>query len=175
MRNEEVRFRAKQFCEDHGINEYPVKIVNICNDLGLSVFEEYLNPDVSGLIVVDENKWDKYGTDRFIVVNRSDSPERRRFTVAHELAHFVLHREEETLYAHRDTVRKGVVLDKKEHEANYFATNVLMPEELVTDRVYDIKMWHGNVPTKIIIRDVAQNFLVSESAAEVRLKQLNLI
>lgn len=176
MNRNEIKKRAEQFCLDNGINEYPVKIVNVCNNLGLRVYEEYINPDVSGLIVVDEKVWPKYGTNQFIVVNMADSPERRRFTIAHELAHFVLHREENLLYAHRDVNIDSHKTKKVESEANYFATNILMPESLVKERVEDIRriLW-GVAPNFTLVREVADSFLVSESAAEVRLKQLGLI
>lgn len=176
MDKKQIKMQAEQFCQDNGINEYPVKIVNICNQKGIKVFEEYINPDVSGLIVVDEKEWEKYGTNKFIVVNLADSPERRRFTIAHELAHYVLHRRDNLLYAHRDVNNQSLRQNEIEAEANYFATNILMPENLVRERVEDIKkiLW-GVAPNFTLVNEVADSFLVSKKAAEVRLKQLGLI
>ena len=176
MRQSEVKRKAEQFCEDNGINSYPVEIVRICKENGLKVFEEYLKPDVSGLIVVDEKEWPKYETNQFIVVNLMELATRRRFTIAHELAHFILHRNGEKLYAHRDMVNDGAYASSIEQEANYFAANVLMPEKLVREKVDNIKdeMW-GKIPELVLIREIADNFAVSEAAAKVRLKQLELI
>lgn len=176
MRQSEVKKIAEQFCIENGINNYPVEIVRICKENGLKVFEEYLDPDVSGLIVVDEKEWDKYNTSQFILVNLAESAVRRRFTIAHELAHFVLHRNGNKLYAHRDMTNDGNVRSSIEQEANYFAANVLMPEALIREKVEDIKeqAW-GALPNFVLIREIADYFVVSESAAEVRLRQLNII
>lgn len=176
MNNMEIKRKAEQFCEDNGIIDYPVKIVGLCNSLGLKVFEEYINPEISGLIVVDNKIWNKYGTDKFIVVNLAESPERRRFTIAHELAHFVLHKQDNLLYAHRDIKENTGFQKGIEVEANYFATNLLMPEKLVRSRVEEIteQLW-GAVPRFTLINEIADSFLVSKKAAEVRLKQLELI
>lgn len=176
MKQSEVKKKAEDFCNKNGINSYPVEIVRICKENGLKVFEEYLEPDVSGLIVVDEKNWSKYDTKQFILVNLAESAARRRFTIAHELAHFILHRNGNQLYAHRDMSNEGSVRSSIEQEANYFAANVLMPEALVREKVDDLKneIW-GTLPNFVLVREIADNFAVSESAAEVRLRQLELI
>lgn len=176
MRQSEVKRKAEEFCSKNSINSYPVEIVRICKENGLKVFEEYLAPDVSGLIVVDEKVWSKYNTKQFILVNLTESAARRRFTIAHELAHFVLHRNGNKLYAHRDMNNNGSVRSSIEQEANYFAANVLMPEILIREKVDDIKkeIW-GILPDFVLVREIADNFAVSESAAEVRLRQLEII
>lgn len=176
MTNREVIREAENFCETHNINDYPVGIVALCKKLGLSVFEEYMNPDVSGIIVVDNKEWEKYGTNQFIVVNLVELPTRRRFTVAHELAHYILHKNNSVLYAHRDLRQDSPDQKRIETEANLFATNILMPEKLIRDKVEDIKsQGFGNVPAFVLRKEIADSFLVSESAAEVRLKQLGII
>lgn len=176
MKQSEIKRRAEKFCVDYGIDSYPVEIVRICNENGLKVFEEYLDPDVSGLIVVDESPWPKYGTNQFILVNLMESAVRRRFTIAHELAHYILHRNESRLFAHRDMTADGASISSMEQEANYFAANVLMPEKLVREKVEDMRngIW-SKIPDFVLIREIADYFVVSESAAEVRLKQIGII
>lgn len=176
MRRSEVKKRAEEFCEQNGINSYPVEIVRVCNENGLKVFEEYLQPDVSGLIVVDEKEWQKYESNQFIVVNLVDLAARRRFTIAHELAHFILHRNGNRLYAHRDMTNAGGFRNSIEQEADYFAANILMPENLIREKVEMLKdeVW-GKIPDFALIREIACSFAVSEAAAKVRLKQLGII
>lgn len=176
MKQSEVKKQAEEFCEKNGINSYPVEIVRICNQNGLKVFEEYLKPDVSGLIVVDEKNWEKYNSSQFIIVNLAESAVRRRFTIAHELAHYILHRNGNKLYAHRDMAIEENSRKSIEQEANYFAANILMPERLVKEKVEALKteLW-GKMPKFVLVREIADHFVVSESAAEVRLKQLDLI
>lgn len=176
MDYKEIKKRAEQFCSQNGIVGYPVEIVRICNENGLKVFEEYLGSEVSGLIVLDDKEWPKYETNQFIVVNLTELAERRRFTIAHELAHFILHRNGSKLYAHRDMAKGIASRSRIEQEANYFAANVLMPEKLVRDKVEDIEndVW-GNLTDYTLIREIAESFVVSASAAEIRLKQLGIL
>ena len=64
-----------------------------------------------------------------IFYNGKANPERQRFTIAHELGHFILHRDQrqsfncdkESVYSGADTIR--VI----EREADDFASNLLMP------------------------------------------------
>ncbi len=176
MRQSEVEKKAIEFCNDNGIDSYPVEIIKICNNYGLKVFEEYLPRDVSGLIVVDDKIWQKYETNQFILVNLADSAVRRRFTIAHELAHYILHRNGNKLYAHRDSDVEGVIKSSIEREANFFAANVLMPEKLIEEKVEDVKQGVGDkVPNFVLVKEISDYFAVSESAAEVRLKQLDII
>lgn len=176
MNREEIRIKAEQFCRDNGISEYPVSIVNVCNNLGLKVFEQYMDTGISGLLVVDQKYWEKYNANQFIVVNLIEPADRRRFTIAHELAHYVLHKKDNTIYAHRD-INDGIKKKSQiESEADYFASNILMPEVLVRERASHIEgEAGGSVPFFIMIQEIADSFLVSKAAAEVRLKQLNLI
>lgn len=174
MTYESIRKKAEEFCKENGIDSAPVEIIRICNDLGIKVFENYLKEDVSGLIIVDDKKWEEYDSDKFILVNLYESAARRRFTVAHELAHYILHRNGNKLYAHRD-MNTNDTLPTIEREANYFAANILMPEEVLKDFIWDVKVNSvGKVPRFIMAKKVADAFAVSEAAAEVRLKQLGM-
>lgn len=172
MNKNEIITRAKEFCIDNKINDYPVRIVQICKNYDISVFEQYLPSDVSGFIVVQEENFHNYNTNKLIVVNLSDSARRRRFTIAHELAHYILHREKnQPIYAHRDAGQYGGI----ETEANLFASNILMPEKLVKDALslFENDEW-GEIPFFEKIRFIADKFAVSEQAAEVRLDQLGV-
>ena len=173
MLKSDIMQKAKDFCSEHSIEEYPVRIVDLCKKMGISVFEEYLPKDVSGFIVIQEEPFHDYNSGRVIVANLSDSAERRRFTIAHELAHYLLHRDDnQPLYAHRDAGQNGGI----EREANIFASNILMPEDLVRSFLDEIK---DEVPGKLFdsykIILLADQFAVSRPAAETRLKELNLL
>lgn len=175
MRKSEVVKRAEQFCRENNIKDYPVKIISLCKKYNISVFEKYLPEEVSGFIVIQGENYKDYGTGRLIVVNQSDVPSRRRFTIAHELAHYLLHRpggDEEELFAHRDAGQYGGM----ETEANIFASNILMPKELVSEALSRLKADVGGKPFESVkVLYIAQEFAVSRPAAEVRLRQLGEI
>lgn len=64
-------------------------------------------------------------------------PPRRRFTIGHELGHWVLHQQAQTALFYRhgsvdpEDKRERPPIDPIEDEANWFAASVLMPAELV--------------------------------------------
>lgn len=100
---------------------------------------------------------------------------RRRFTIAHELAHFVLHRNGNQLYVHRDMTNEGSFKNSIEQEADYFAANLLMPENLIQEKINMLKEEvRGKIPEIALVREIAYKFAVSEAVARVRLKQLRI-
>ena len=72
-----------------------------------------------------------------IFYNSKAHPERQRFTVAHELGHFVLHRSRQPSFnCDKESVYSGIdSLKQIEREADDFASNLLMPGKLLRDRI----------------------------------------
>lgn len=93
-----------------------------------------------------------------IWVASNDGPHRRRFTLAHELAHLMLHNPVESAY--RDISFSGT---REEVEANQYAAALLMPLWLLQQAVDA----HG-----VSIRFLARMFDVSNAAMHVRLDKL---
>lgn len=99
-----------------------------------------------------------------IFVNPEARPERRRFTIAHELGHFVLHRARQGSFrCDKESVHFG--LDTAaviEREADEFASNILMPGDVLRDAIVnrriDIK----------VLSDLAKTFEVSFEALCIR-------
>ena len=143
-----------------------IEIDKIAESLGIDVKGEELDDDISGLFVMKNGK-------PFIRFNNSEGQKRRRFTIAHELGHYVLHREgtplfvdkknEKTLYRN-STSSSGEV--KREREANAFAASLLMPEAFISDEMRNIPL--GKNP----ITHLANVFNVSEQAMSFRLSNL---
>lgn len=108
---------AWQVLLNEGVRELPVKVVALCNQMGIRV--TYYDP-------VDES--DGYSTIWMgrprIFVSRQCSPERQRFTVAHELGHILLgHVGEYELVNREPDPRDNPI----EQEANVFASRLLAP------------------------------------------------
>lgn len=172
MRKEQIIEKAKAICKEKSISEYPVKIVDLCNEYGISVFEEYLPSEVSGFIVIQEEDFKKYNTGKLIVANLSELASRRRFTIAHELGHYMLHKkDDDKLFAHRDAGSNGQI----EQEANIFASNILMPEDLVRHALDLSDNELVSFSDFYKIDYIANQFAVSHSAARIRLEQLGII
>jgi Zn-dependent peptidase ImmA (M78 family) len=121
-----------------------------------------LEDTTDGSIVID-------GPGKFHVFLGSHiSPDRTRFTIAHELGHYVLHyllpnfqgRDVGPVRARRYGGR-----DRTEYEANWFAAAFLMPEQAFRETFVECG---GDMV------EIASHFRVSISAAGIRVKTLNL-
>lgn len=148
----------------------PVDIEGLCGALGLSVKSEPMESSVSG-------KLERVGdSDNFcITTNSKHSTTRQRFTIAHELAHWVWHRQfigagVSDSVAFRSTDKALYVgtsiTDAHETEANQFAATWLMPRELVLDAHSSNPDWSTS--------DLADHFGVSEKAMSIRLASLSV-
>jgi hypothetical protein len=137
----------------------PVNVVGIANDLGINVWEkESLNPPVSGMICLDKINGGPSGFS--IIVRKGDSLARKRFTVAHEIAHFILHREKASDGITDDAMYRSGLSTKEETEANRLAADILMPYTLVQVLV---KEGFKTLP------ELAEKLGVSKTAMSIRL------
>ncbi len=110
-------------------------------------------------------------------VNADDILPRRRFTAAHELGHAVLHRESMGRYradTDKTLLEGGDATDELEREANAFAAELLMPEEVVRARALELKSLHGCCPPGVLAYRLSAELLVSREAMRYRLKNLGV-
>jgi len=146
----------------HFRNGIPVDVEGLALALGISVNTPFLPDNVSGMIR-------KRGDDDYeISVNATHPESRQRFTIAHELGHFVLHRSlmgdgNVDNYAYRSdgSVKNNRIGPPQEEEANQFAANLLMPME-------GIKKFRSRA--KGDMGALARIFKVSEGALKIRLR-----
>ena len=110
-------------------SEAPVKVGGIARDLGLLVVVSDLPLAVSGMLVKD-NKREGQWTVR---VNRHEHRNRQRYTIAHEIAHFVLHKDAIGEQVVDDTFYRSGLSERREFEANALAAEILMPWPLIRD------------------------------------------
>lgn len=115
--------------------------------------------EISGFLLKD-------GHENTIFIDKNQSIYRKRFTIAHEIGHYVMdHLQSENLsIAFRDDL-SATGVDCEERAANAFAAELLMPSGLV-EFVYE--------QTGSIIKTAA-TFAVSSSAIKFRLKNLGVI
>lgn len=142
----------------------PVKLSQIAQSLAVEVKSATLKPGISGEIRKKDD-----GSYR-IRVNRHDPKKRQRFTVAHELAHFLLHRDKIGDGIEDDKLYRSTLSDSIEHEANRLAADILMPKNLI-DAAIDAAEEKG-LGDKILF--AADELNVSESAMAIRFEVLGL-
>ena len=140
----------------------PVQVGLIAERLGLEVLSLTLSTEISGLIRKKEN-----GSYE-IQVNNTDAAVRQRFTVCHEIAHYLLHRELIDAEGITDNILyRSKLTNRQEAEANKLGAAILLPWPKVTD-------WHqerfGEPPTKQNIEQIASAFRASSLAVGFRLR-----
>jgi Zn-dependent peptidase ImmA (M78 family) len=105
---------------------------------------------------------------------------RQRFTIAHEIGHFVLrHHSESGEHVHVDegwkvsarNERSAKGVDVHEIEANRFAAYLLMPEALLKAKVTALRR---TTLSESDVLELAKDFKVSEQAMTLRLRSLRL-
>jgi hypothetical protein len=100
---------------------------------------------------------------------------RQRFTAAHELGHAVLHRDRMGRYVADAVISEADdVVSDLEREANRFAVELLMPEEVVRARENELRREHGCCPRLVLAYRLASELLVSREAMRYRLKTLGV-
>lgn len=151
---------ARRVLSENFVTAAPVRIDDIATNYGLKVMYGELPPDlgnVAGYIMVS-------GDDAIILVDGEEKPTRQNFTIAHELGHYLMHKdklisqpsigilERRPLGVHNN--------DPVEIEANKFASEVLVPQQL-------LQKYEGES-----ISTLAKIFAVSTDVIGYRLKDL---
>lgn len=143
-------------------NEAPVKLGAIAKQLGLKVMSSTLPTGISGEIRPDATSEAGYA----IRVNRHDASTRQRFTVAHEIGHFLLHKDHIGDGITDDVLYRSDLTDWREAEANKLASDILMPDHLVRHHLEDARA-KGVLD---VSRYLSEIFEVSEAAMNIRLE-----
>ncbi|MCW5232550.1 ImmA/IrrE family metallo-endopeptidase [Verminephrobacter eiseniae] len=112
------------------------------------------------MLMRDPNDHEVWG----IAYNGKSRPERQRFTIAHELGHFILHRSrQQSFNCDKQSVHTDIdTLRDIEREADDFASNLLMPGDL-------LRAWISSQRIDFrILGDIAKRFQVSLEALCIR-------
>jgi Zn-dependent peptidase ImmA (M78 family) len=109
----------------------PVQTIDIAQALGIKVYKTNNWPDgLSAMIRKDE----RGGSSGYsIYVNAAHPRVRRRFSIAHEIAHFALHRNLIGDGITDDAMYRSGLSNAVEVQANRMAADILMPWHLIND------------------------------------------
>jgi Zn-dependent peptidase ImmA (M78 family) len=144
------------------MGECPVKLGQLAKALGVSIKISSMRTGISGQISREDGEY-------VIRVNRNEARERQRFTISHELAHFLLHRNviDSSPSGITDTVlyRSGEP-ERIEFEANRLAAEIVMPMPLIKR---ELEVNFGGIVTEATIEALAARFEVSKAAMEIKL------
>lgn len=142
-----------------GLYRAPLDMAAVAEFLGLPMRAEVMDDDMSGFLEGSNGRWR-------IGYNAYHNVVRQRFTIAHEIAHYVLHRHEQNRFDDVTFARRNTSRNRMEAEADRFAAELLMPAELVRAAVA------SGIKT---LNELATYFRVSSIAMKYRLQQLHYI
>lgn len=149
------------------IRKAPVPVDKIATSVGATVIYNNFNNEVSGVLIRKEGA-------TIIGVANEQSPERKRFTIAHELGHFLLHQGEEVhvdkaFFVKFRSPLSSKAEDVEEIEANAFAAALLMPMSFL---VRDLQGAQIDIEDGEQIGELATQYQVSTQAMTYRLMNI---
>ena len=143
----------------------PVDVEFLARSLGLIINKAHLQSDISGMM---EKHKDTFN----LTVNASDSSNKQRFTIAHEIGHYMLHRHLIGDGLTDDRVYRSMPHSKffnarigpnEETEANKFAVTLLMPYPAIKNDL---------LSNQYTVESMANKYGVSRSAMAIRTKSI---
>lgn len=169
--NEDPYRRAQELLARLGIFAVPTPVERIAKARGVQVRFSPFDDELSGMIYIKDGI-------PIIGVNSLHHPNRQRFTIAHELGHFELHRQMITTEVHVDKDFPALMRDPKsaagteqiEIQANQFAAELLMPNKLIKKELSGKQF---DIEDERPMERLAKKFRVSKQALEYRIRNLS--
>ena len=124
-----IEQQAVKLLEENDVRRAPVPVDVIARAMGLDVRYAPTTDDVSGALI-------RRGKTAIIAVNSAQHENRQRFTIAHEIGHFMLHKraqrhfDEDFLVDFRNA-KSSEATQQNEIAANRFAAALLMPRKFL--------------------------------------------
>ena len=176
VRRKQIRQVVEKLLAESRVRNGAVPVEMIARSLGIEIKLDKVDDELSGFIVRD-----KGGKRAIIGANKSHHEHRRRFTIAHELGHFLLHEGhiihlDENIGALRVNLRNSKLArgeDNDEKEANLFAAELLMPAMFLREELEGKELdflGNGNFLDRL-----AKKYKVSVQALTFRLAYLKYI
>lgn len=138
------------------VRSIPFDVDNFILKIGIELERKSMDNELSGML---QKNSDGIWT---ITVNALHHPKRQRFTLAHELGHYFLHRNRAISFVD-EALYRSTHMDSMEYEANNFAGALLMPKKPLLD------FMNANGPDAELI---SAYFDVSVLAAKIRVETL---
>lgn len=155
------KIAARRLYAELGAPDIPSLLAAAVRHLGIDVIEGKAETIDAMLVHIKPGK-------PVIAVNTRRSVYRQRFSLAHEIGHFVLrHGNSVSFFENSRSAGGGFAFRpdaRLEREANIFAAEFLMPKVALAREAH-----------KFTLSELASRYMVSMQAMEIRLKELGLV
>lgn len=157
------RKKVSELLKRAHVHRPPVPVEQIADILGLHVRYSPSADEISGALI-------RKGKKLIIGVNSYQHPNRQRFTIAHEIGHYILHKGWSFHVDEDFCINRDGSNNLAEIQANRFAAELLMPADLLQA---DISRYH--VIDDEVVGMLANKYKVSQQSMQIRLSNLGYI
>src|SRR5579864_3458806 len=160
-----ARRKARELLKVANIREVPVNVERLAHVAGARIHYEPFDGQISGMVHRRQSGL------AIIGVNSAHSIGRQPFTIAHELGHLILHKDEALHVDEKSPIgfrneESSLATKAPEIEANQFAAELLMPGDLLAKQIASIS---DDMGAEDAVTELADRFQVSEQAMTLRL------
>lgn len=160
-----MKKEASKFRSDHGLDaKAPINTKNLLMNLKVLTIFKSIQSDFSGMAV-------KCNDLKFMLINSKHSIGRQNYSILHELYHLFIQNDFSTSICYSESSNKKNACD---HDAELFASLVLLPEEGILDKVPKQELSKNKI-TLPTLYEIEQLFMCSREALLNRLKNMDLI
>lgn len=161
---------VERILQQNHLTKPPIPLPKIAARFGVNLASSELDNSISGFLYREKNQ------SVVIAVNDSHPQTRQRFSIAHELGHFILNHQG-TFFINRGAINFRNSLsssgeDKLEREANAFAAELLMPEIFLKKDIKNATISLGELER---LEELADKYQVSVGAMTFRLTNLGFL
>ena len=161
-----LRPLVNRLLEDCDICDAPVPVAEIAKHLGAKIRYSPFDGELAGMLVRSDDN------EAVIGVNSAHHINRQRFTIAHELGHFCLHKGKDvhidrSFRVNRRDKRSAQAIDPIEIEANRFAAELLMPHDMILKDIIEF-----DIEDDEELKELADKYQVSVQALTLRINNL---
>lgn len=176
VRRKHIQAIVDRILDKHEVRRLPVPVERIASSLEIGISKEDLDEDLTREGGISGFLYRNQKSRRAVIgVNSSHPKSRQRFTIAHELGHFLLHdadgvHVDQTFQVKLRSKKSSEGTDREEKEANYFAAELLMPRRFLEADLAEIDsvdLIDGDV-----LKELADRYQVSPQSMTFRLVNL---
>lgn len=125
-----IETKVRSLLESSNVTEAPIDVEKVAAGLGIAIKRTPTEDEISGFLLRNAEG------NTIIGVNTLHHPNRQRFTIAHEIGHYMLEHEFDQVHVDRSVMKLRSAAsssgeDQDEVEANRFAAELLMPSGFV--------------------------------------------
>ena len=167
-----IEVRASKLANKYSSTKISVDVKQVAKKLNIELRETSFKRNISGILYIEKGKG-------VIGYNKNESEVRQRFTIAHEIGHYLLHRLDREIFYEKEfklyrNSKSSTGEEEMEREANAFAAALLMPKDRLQKEIEKIHFDFVSDKDEMLEK-LAKSFKVSNQAMMYRILNLRLV